>query len=218
VSNNLFYPELQRSVYSKKNNGSNYAYGHYYEEIAKDSKNRCVYCDAKVQELGGDNFQLDHFRPKEQFPDLKNEPNNLVLSCPKCNRLKSSHWPIDVSEDNRSHDRAIGFIEPFIESSADYYQIDSNGEISAKKGPANYQIKLLKLDRISRTLLRKRRILREELKTENESIHAKLIQVKNKLEEPGSISSSEKEVLGIEMSMIIELFVKQKRIIGILEG
>lgn len=210
VSNNLFYPELQRSIYSKKDDGSNYIYGHYYAEIAQDSKNRCVYCDAKVQELGGDNLQLDHFRPKEKFPELTNEPNNLVLSCPKCNRLKSSHWPIDVSIYNKSHDRVIGFIEPFIESSADYYHIDRNGEISPKKGPADYQIKLLKLDRISRTLLRKRRILREELKTVNEAIHVKLTQVKKKLKEPGSISSSEKEVLGIEMSLISELFVRQK--------
>lgn len=64
----------------------------YKEQLVKDFRDLCGYC-GKNRNYFFDNFQIDHFRPKSKYPDLKNDYNNLVLSCPICNRNKSDDWP-----------------------------------------------------------------------------------------------------------------------------
>ncbi|MBN1795912.1 MAG: HNH endonuclease [Sedimentisphaerales bacterium] len=154
-----FFPELnRRAEYQVKSNGNYYQYSHYRQEIREDCLGRCVYCDGHENELGGiDSMVLDHFRPTkyEEHKHLKNDPNNLVWACPGCNHLKSSHWPAlgmqETFVDN------TGFIDPFNENLNEYFKIKDDGSIVALKPPANYKIKLLSLNRITRKRIRELR-------------------------------------------------------------
>lgn len=42
---------------------------------------------------GEDSFGVDHYRPKELFPDFRNEYKNLFYCCNQCNWHKRKFWP-----------------------------------------------------------------------------------------------------------------------------
>jgi len=158
--NEMFYPILtRRKEYETKKSGGYYRYSYYRAVIEEDCQQRCVYCDLLLREHAFEGMHLDHFRPQSLFNELTNDPCNLVLSCPKCNLLKTNHWPCQrVTIDSPSHDNNIGFIDPFSEKLRDYLVVDKDGVIRSAKKPADYIIELLKLNRPSRILLRKRRL------------------------------------------------------------
>nr|WP_294839891.1 hypothetical protein [uncultured Methylotenera sp.] len=81
-----------------------------------------------------------------------------IHSCSKCNRWKSSHWPINKSL-GISHNGKIGFVDPFIESRLNYFNVDLKGELESINGPSEYLIELLHLNRPSRVLIRRNRLL-----------------------------------------------------------
>ncbi|WP_224394467.1 hypothetical protein, partial [Klebsiella michiganensis] len=100
--NSFYYPSLVRqdiAIYYKVEGEfyATYNCEKNYINISKDCQFRCVYCDAHVDECGGEHFSLDHFRPMDVFLDkfngvLKVHPFNLHLSCQKCNVLKTNDW------------------------------------------------------------------------------------------------------------------------------
>ncbi len=160
----VFFPKIERrDNYSTKANGDNYVdYHHYAEEVAEDCQQRCVYCDITLTEDGGEGMQLDHFRPQKHFPELGSDPYNLVLSCANCNRLKSAHWPI--KDGDNSHDGSAGFVDPFEEDRMTVFNVSIAGSVETIKGPAEYEIKLLHLNRPSRVAVRQRRHHQEHLR------------------------------------------------------
>jgi len=160
----LFFPELPpRNNYKKNRNSDYYSdYSVYRKAIRMDCLGRCVYCDIHENENGGEeNMQLDHFRPKEKFPHLHSNPNNLHWSCAKCNNLKSDHWPAKSSDSTINGEQ--GFIDPFTENRKNYFKVALNGELVPLKTPASYKIGLLALNRESRKLVRKNRLVSLEL-------------------------------------------------------
>lgn len=162
---NLFYPRLERrETYSGAEGVKSPKYSDYRQEIEEDCKNRCVYCDVAVQEHAYEGMQLDHFRPKKYFPTLEDDPLNLVLCCPKCNRFKWHHWPCEKDASVPSHNDHVGFIEPFVEYYGEYFSVQTNGELGAIKPPADYTIRLLRLNRKARVQVRRRRIIRNKVK------------------------------------------------------
>lgn len=200
----MFYPQLSRreAYRSPHDNGGFYAdYRAYADEIAKDCQKRCVYCDAKVSEnLGGDSFELDHFRPKKHFPDLERDPRNLVLACPACNRFKSGHWPAGTGTAD-THVDGCGFVDPFDENRLDYFSINDVGGISAICEPAAYIIELLNLDRAARDDLRRRRL---HVKIQKELAH----QISRKMQDAIDSISDEK----VDKDGIIERLHKLKKL------
>jgi hypothetical protein len=158
--NDLFFPNLPpRNNYRTKQNGDYYSdYRVYRKAIRKNCLGRCVYCDIHENENGGQaNMQLDHFRPKEKFHRLRNNPTNLHWSCAECNRLKSDYWPAENPDSTINGEQ--GFIDPFTESRKDYFKVDSNGELVPLKAPATYKIELLALNRECRKSARKNRLV-----------------------------------------------------------
>ncbi|WP_223430072.1 HNH endonuclease [Pseudomonas sp. GL-B-26] len=155
----MFYPMLtRRDPYTKKGNGSYYGYSYYYNEVKTDCQDRCVYCDALLSEHGHEGFHIDHFRPFAHFSELKNDPNNLVFSCSKCNIFKSKNWPTKTYfHAHASHDGVAGFIDPFQEQLSNYFEVDSSGELITKGLVAKYMLELLHLNRESRIQLRRKR-------------------------------------------------------------
>lgn len=158
-----FYPEVIRcKSYAVKECGGYYGYSHYKDQIHKDCQYRCVYCDVRLDECGHEGFALDHFRPQEKFPKLKNNPNNLVVACARCNRSKSAHWPVDITL-NVSYLDNVGFIDPFEFNRLDFFSVKICGTVVPKKDPSDYLIKLLGLNRPSRVVVRKNRLLQRRI-------------------------------------------------------
>jgi hypothetical protein len=61
---------------------------------------RCAYCDADITAVSfGD---VEHFKPRNHFPELVVEWNNLTLACQTCNNEKSDKW-----------DDALPYVNPY---------------------------------------------------------------------------------------------------------
>ena len=60
----------------------------------------CAYCEE------GCRGEVEHFRPRSQFPELVYEWSNLLLACHDCNHAKGPKWPsggyIDPCDKSRS--------------------------------------------------------------------------------------------------------------------
>lgn len=81
------------------------------KHLAIDFKNRCAYCDDLDEYNGGSRvYHVEHFAPKEKFPELKYVYDNLLYACPYCNGSKSDKWPSDSADINVVGD--IGFLDP----------------------------------------------------------------------------------------------------------
>ena len=170
---NLFYPSIhRRSTYIGKGVGQVSRYSDYRDEIQEDCGDRCVYCDIEYAEIGFEGMHLDHFRPQKHFDELIDEPTNLVLACPKCNRFKSFHWPASKGKDACSHEGKTGFVDPFEESRRDYFDVDTDGCLIPLQDPAKYVIKLMRLNRTARIQVRRNRIIRNEMKKLSEKLHS----------------------------------------------
>ena len=176
----LFFPKLRRKKkYRTNKDGEYYAnYREYRQEIRQDCLGRCVYCDCHENELSGQTgMHIDHFRPKEKFPELANNPHNLVWSCGACNNNKSNHWPAlgtnDTFVDNE------GFIDPFEENRSDYFKVQSDGSIIPLKPPAGYIVDQLLLNDNTPKTKRKLRYEAHELIPVFEREIAKLEQLKD---------------------------------------
>lgn len=167
----MFYALISRrkqySFRSTKQDAVFYSYEYYREhfhtEIAEDCAFRCVYCDSHENEVGGrEAMEIDHFRPWSLpiFSSLRNDPNNFVHSCRRCNQLKWNHWP---SKTDDCHSHGVGFIDPFCKNRTSYFFVNEDGSLSNKIAPSEYVSRLLQLDRPYLRLLRTRRILRKKV-------------------------------------------------------
>lgn len=173
--NSFYYPVLVRqdiSVYYKKV-GEFYATYNCeinYTNISKDCQFRCVYCDACIDECGGERFSLDHFRPMDVFSDkfdgiLKIHPFNLHLSCQKCNVLKTNDWKgCEDTIDGATYISRLGYVDRFKEDINEYIKVDENGLVIStnSNGPGEYMIRQMLLNRTNRVYLRKRRVVKEK--------------------------------------------------------
>lgn len=172
---NFFYPILTRqdiSVYYKVTGEfyATYNCQKNYDNISKDCQYRCVYCDASIDECGGEHFSLDHFRPKDIFSNKFNgilniHPFNLYLSCQKCNVLKTNDWKgCKDTIDGATYISGIGYIDRFKDDISKYLEVDKNGFVISVNcdGPADYMIRKLLLNRTNRVYIRKRRIVKDK--------------------------------------------------------
>lgn len=79
--------------------------------LAKDFEHRCAYCDDLDKYNGGErSYHVEHFAPKEKFPELKFTYDNLLYACPYCNESKSDAWPSDEATINVVNNE--GFLDP----------------------------------------------------------------------------------------------------------
>ncbi|WP_373072223.1 HNH endonuclease [Sulfurimonas sp.] len=113
-------------------------YGAYKPYLRENFNKRCGYCDGlDVYAGGSQGFQIDHFKPKKLFPDLETEYENLVYSCPYCNRSKWDYWRDDK-----------GFIDPCSDLYSETLYRNDKGQIKYYDGceQGEYIHQKLKLD------------------------------------------------------------------------
>ena len=108
-------PEFFNSWIENKK-GCNQALREYILE--KEQQHFCCYCEKKVTAEGEDS-QIEHVRPRDKFPKLKDEYNNLLVSCQRnerCGHAKGKKF--------NEH-----FIIPTEENPGDYLTYIANGEM-----------------------------------------------------------------------------------------
>ena len=108
--------------------------------LAKDFGHRCAYCDDLDKYNGGErNYHVEHFAPKEKFPDLRYVYDNLLYACPYCNGAKSDKWPSGSAEISVVGDK--GFLDPCGEEYYRHIVRNDDGSIgySSKLGKYIYE-------------------------------------------------------------------------------
>lgn len=120
-------------------------YRTYKIPLAADFNNRCGYCDIEDKWLGGRRvYHIDHFAPREKFPHLSDNYNNLVYACPYCNIAKSDDW---ISDDcNISIVNEEGYIDPCNEQYELIFYRDELGNIKACHKVGEYIHRQLKFN------------------------------------------------------------------------
>jgi uncharacterized protein (TIGR02646 family) len=79
------------------------------------SNSKCAYCECKIN-VESKYMEVEHYRPKKEFPDLVVTWENLLPACKRCNGYKSYANPeverfIDPSIDEpRTHIRIFNFL------------------------------------------------------------------------------------------------------------
>ncbi len=90
----------------------------YHDDLEYVFHGLCAYCEESTR------GEVEHFRPKSQFPDLVYCWSNWLFSCNACNNAKGSQWPAggyvdpcavvisDRPERHFTFDTLTGFICP----------------------------------------------------------------------------------------------------------
>jgi hypothetical protein len=85
------------AFFNRQENPPQYSDAKVYKSfLRQDFRRQCAYCERTEAFLGGEEaFEVDHFKPRQRFPELASVYRNLYYSCRKCNLYKSSTWPSD---------------------------------------------------------------------------------------------------------------------------
>ena len=120
------------------------SYRLHKSDLRSDFGARCGYCDSIDEYFGGlSGAHIDHFAPKSKFPELASHYENLIYSCPFCNRAKSSKW---VGEDaGIPNNGREGFIDPCSREFDMHLARRPTGEIVPTSRLGEYMIEHLKL-------------------------------------------------------------------------
>lgn len=116
----------------------------YKKYLMEDFKHKCAYCGDLDCISGGKRFyHVEHFAPKEKFPDLEFLYDNLLYACPYCNGSKSDKWVSANPDVSVIGDE--GFVDPCKEEYDLHLDRDATGRIYAKTKLGEYMIKELNL-------------------------------------------------------------------------
>lgn len=109
-----------------------------------DFDRRCAYCDDADRYNGGKRtYQVDHFAPKSLFPALEFTYENLLYSCPFCNRAKWDTW-VGTDAGTSVVDNK-GFVSPCTDEYLEHLIREEDGTIKAVTPLGKYMHKNLKL-------------------------------------------------------------------------
>ena len=119
-------------------------YSHYrqYRNWLRDEFSfRCIYCLRREEWLTlSRDYQIDHFLPKSENPDVERDYDNLVYACSECNGTKAAKYL--PSPEKVAYGKCL--------------RVDENGEIHALNERGTDIIEALRLDAPERTRYRKK--------------------------------------------------------------
>lgn len=116
----------------------------YKKYLMVDFKHKCAYCgDLDSISCGSRFYDVEHFAPKEKFPEREFIYDNLLYACPYCNGSKSDKWVSNDADINVIGDE--GFVDPCAKEYDLQLDRDSDGKIFAKTELGKYMIKELNL-------------------------------------------------------------------------
>lgn len=174
-------------------------YRKYKTQLRKDFNSKCGYCDDHDEFCGGERgFHIDHFAPKSKFPELTNDYQNLVYSCPYCNGKKLNTW---VGKNHSpSHNGTEGFVDPTKSQYDQQFCRDAQGRIIGQTPLGKYMVQNLNLD-----------LMRHAYIWQIAELNRKCDEVNGLMMIPNSSSSMRKELLEryVQISKRIEGYRKR---------
>ncbi|HEY3862915.1 MAG TPA: HNH endonuclease signature motif containing protein [Verrucomicrobiae bacterium] len=118
-----------------------FQYRQYRNWLRDEFAFRCIYCLRRETWLTmSRDYQIDHFLPKSDHPNVERDYDNLVYACSECNGTKAAKY----------------LPSPESVAYGDCMSVDGNGEIHALNERGKTIIEALRLDAGERTLLRRR--------------------------------------------------------------
>lgn len=127
-------------------------YHSYKSSLQKDFGGHCAYCNLNEEWVDPLPFEVEHFIPRtilkaQGREDLDTDYRNLMLSCPRCNKLKGNRFEGNIPE----HDiRNPYFYNP---AETDYNTVfyrDEKGRIHSDDELGQQMIEMLRLYRPSK--------------------------------------------------------------------
>ena len=75
-------------------------------QLLEDQHEKCYICERKLST----DFEIEHFKSKNNYPELRQERTNLFLACGYCNKKKSSSfddnlYPLDTNIEDEIEQR-----------------------------------------------------------------------------------------------------------------
>lgn len=120
------------------------AYRHYRNWLRDEFAFRCVYCLRRETWLMmRRDYEIDHFLPKSEHPDVERDYDNLVFACRACNGTKAAKY----------------LPSPESVAYGDCLSVDDGGEIHARNEQGEILIEALRLDAPEYNQLRRRILL-----------------------------------------------------------
>jgi len=125
----------------------------FYEQL-------CSYCLLQFKAC----LEIEHYEPQSYAPELRDDPANLLLGCPKCNNGKLDYHPehgsrrrLPISKENRG----FSVIDIREEDFSDLFELEIDGELKAKHNSNRERVKfnivdLLRLNAPSHKKMRAR--------------------------------------------------------------
>ena len=89
----------------------------YRKDLLEKHGRKCGYCDSEL--TVPESIEIDHFFPTRTHPQCHGL-DNLVLTCPVCNRIKGAKEPI-------ADDGSVVILHPYRDNYWEQIKIDSNG-------------------------------------------------------------------------------------------
>lgn len=121
-------------------------YQAYKPYLKKDFHDRCAYCNTLDFIIAPLPYHIDHYIPKKIFnskrPELETNYDNLMYSCPKCNRKKGDLYKGDITVEKIENELFYNPVE------VDYNEVfyrDEYGTINSEDEKGRNMINLLEL-------------------------------------------------------------------------
>lgn len=129
-------------------------YGDYRQALRHDFYYMCAYCTITEYEAQGLSFEIDHYEPVRNRPDLKNDYENLMYACDTCNGRKT-----DISPPEEASVDGYRFFKVDRDIWVDHYMADGQ-RILHRTAVGEFTIDNLHLNRLA---LRRLREIRSNL-------------------------------------------------------
>ena len=84
-----------------------YADDHIRDALRHETASKCAYCESRMEHVSPSN--IEHIKPKDSFPELVVDWNNLTLACSTCNSRKGTYY-----------DAACELVNPYVDDPDDH--------------------------------------------------------------------------------------------------
>lgn len=164
------------------------------KRLIDDFEHRCAYCDDLDRYSGGSKmYHVEHFAPKEKFPELEFVYDNLLYACPYCNISKSNKWPSNSSSVNVAQNK--GFIDPCTDEYGVHLGRYESGEIYFMTPLGKYMFYELKLY-----------LQRHQLIYNLGRVHTKLKEVKKEIDRREVVHKSTEELKALYKELCVVFY------------
>jgi uncharacterized protein (TIGR02646 family) len=134
--------------YNKTSVATKYNHADIKEQLLSDIKNKCMYCESRITHI--DFGDIEHIKPKADFPAHAFDWENLGISCAVCNNKKRNHYA------------PTPLVDPYTENPDDF--LFSGGQvIFGKVANDRAQLTIIKLDLNRPELLEQRKTKMDEI-------------------------------------------------------